>query len=71
MAGETLLAARKMIDLEEELQRTASDDEKESTVNSIRGLSRFSMESHRSKIDVDIGQLLGSLLGGDVSQENI
>ena len=29
------------------------------------------MEAIVRKIDVDIGQLLGSLLGGDVSQENM
>jgi len=69
----TLLARSKMIDLEEELWKDGfPDDEKEFDGEFDKeGRPDFRWKAIVRKIDVDIGQLMGSLLGGDVSQENM
>jgi general secretion pathway protein I len=69
----TLLARSKMIDVEEEMWKDGfPDDDKELDGEfDEEGHPEYRWKATVRKIDVDIGQLLGSLLGGDVSQENM
>ena len=69
----TLLARSKMIDVEEEMWKDGfPDDDKELDGEFDKeGHAEYRWKATVRKIDVDIGQLLGGILGGDVSQENM
>ncbi len=69
----TMLARSKMIDIEIELADEGfSDSDKEFDGDfSEEGFSEMKWSATIRKVEVDIGQLLGGLLGGDVDPENL
>lgn len=69
----TLLARSKMIDVEEELRKDGfGDDEKTFDGDfSDEGYPSFKWEAVCRPIEVDIGQLVGNLFGGDVDSDNL
>jgi len=69
----TLLARSKMIDVEEEMWKDGfPDDDKELDGEfDEEGHPEYRWKATVRKIDVDLGQMIGGLLGGDVSQENL
>lgn len=69
----TLLARSKMIDIEIELQDEGfKDGDQEFNGDfSDEGFSSMKWIATVRKVEVDLGQLLGGLLGGDVDPENL
>ena len=70
----TMLARSKMIDIEEELwdgDAFPSDDKDFSGDFEKEGHPDFKFEATARKIEVDVNQLVGGLLGGEVSKENL
>lgn len=69
----TLLARSKMIDVEEEMWEDGfPDDDKELDGEfEDEGRPDFRWKAKVRKIDVDIGSMIGGLMGGDISQDNL
>ena len=70
----TLLARSKMIDIEEEMWedgRFPTDDKELNGDFDDENQPNFRWRASVRKIEVDVGQLVGSLLGGDVDTENM
>ncbi|MBI4822507.1 MAG: prepilin-type N-terminal cleavage/methylation domain-containing protein [Deltaproteobacteria bacterium] len=69
----TLLARGKMIDVEEQLKKDGfGDDEKEFDGDfDEEGYSKFKWKAVCRPVEVDVGQLVGSLLGGDFKSEDL
>lgn len=69
----TLLARSKMIDVEQELVKDGfpDQDREEHGDFAEEGFAKLRWESRVRRVEMDIGQLLGGLLGGDVSSESL
>src|SRR5262249_15072909 len=69
----TLLARSKMIDVEELLRKDGlGDSDKEYNGDfSEEGYPSLSWTATCRKVEVDVGQLIGGLFGGDVNAENL
>jgi general secretion pathway protein I len=68
----TLLARSKMIDVEEEMWEDGSFPSDDKTLDGSfekEGYPKMRWKASVRKIDVDVGQLIGGLLGGDASPE--
>ncbi|MBI2378599.1 MAG: prepilin-type N-terminal cleavage/methylation domain-containing protein [Deltaproteobacteria bacterium] len=69
----TLLARSKMIDVEELLRKEGFGDDEKSFDGDFEeeGYPKFKWKALCRPVEVDVGQLVGSLLGGDVKSEEL